>query len=119
MFCAQAETVCALDGEDLVGVYILHPNNIGRCSHIANASYAVKKNTPGGGGIGKALVCDCLARAEKDGFTGLQFNAVVSTNYTAICLYLKLGFQIIGTVKNGYRLKDGTYQDTIIFLKSW
>ena len=28
---------------EIVGLYILHPNNIGRCGHIANASYAVKK----------------------------------------------------------------------------
>ena len=24
----------------VLGLYILHPNNIGRCGHIANASYA-------------------------------------------------------------------------------
>lgn len=52
MFAAQTETVCVrLDGE-VVGVYILHPNHIGRCSHVANASYGVK---PGcrGAGIGR------------------------------------------------------------------
>lgn len=33
MFAAQTETVCVrLDGE-VVGVYILHPNHIGRCPH--------------------------------------------------------------------------------------
>lgn len=118
MFNKQTETVCALYGEEVVGVYILHPNNFGRCGHIANASYAVKKEFRGKG-IGKTLVCDCLERAKKNKFKGLQFNAVVSNNYAAICLYLKLGFSVIGTIKNGYRLKDDTYHDTIIFLKSW
>ena len=28
----------------VVGLYILHPNNVGRCGHICNASYAVKKD---------------------------------------------------------------------------
>lgn len=28
----------------VVGLYILHPNNVGRCGHIANASYAVAEN---------------------------------------------------------------------------
>lgn len=28
----------------VVGLYILHPNNVGRCGHIANASYAVAGN---------------------------------------------------------------------------
>lgn len=27
----------------LVGYYILHPNNIGRCSHVVNASYVLDK----------------------------------------------------------------------------
>lgn len=27
----------------LVGYYILYPNNIGRCSHVANASYVLDK----------------------------------------------------------------------------
>ena len=118
MFDAQTATVCALDGEELVGLYILHPNNIGRCGHIANCSYAVK---PGrrDKGIGRLLVTDSIARAQHHGFKGLQFNAVVSTNYRAITLYLKLGFTLIGTIKNGYRLADGSFVDTLIFLKSW
>jgi Sortase and related acyltransferases len=118
MFARQTETVCALDNGTVVGVYILHPNNFGRCGHIANASFAV---APGqrGKGTGKALVEDCLERALRHGFKGLQFNAVVASNTIAIALYLKLGFRILGMVDNGYRMQDGTYRDTIIFLKSW
>lgn len=29
------------DNDEVVGLYILHPNNVGRCGHICNASYAV------------------------------------------------------------------------------
>ncbi len=118
MFCAQTKTVCAHSGDEVVGVYILHPNNIGRCAHIANASYAVKEGCRGMG-IGRALVEDCIARAKQAGFRGLQFNAVVATNTTAIALYLKLGFAVLGTVPGGYRDKDGHYSDTLIFLKTW
>jgi len=118
MFCAQTETVCATAGSEVVGVYILHPNNIGRCSHIANASYAVKADVRGQG-IGRMLVEDCLMRAKENGFRGLQFNAVVVSNTAAIALYLKLGFKILGTVAGGYRDKSGSYRDTLIFLKSW
>lgn len=118
MFSQQTKTVCALLEGEVVGVYILHPNNIGRCGHIANASYAVKRECRGMG-IGRQLVTDCLEQAKKCGFKGLQFNAVVCTNYSAIALYLKLGFSILGTVKNGYRLGDCSYTDTLIFLKSW
>ncbi len=117
MFGAQTQTVCAVKGSEVVGVYILHPNNIGRCAHIANASYAVKAGLRGQG-IGRLLVEDCLARAKENGFRGLQFNAVVASNTAAIALYLKLGFKVLGTVTGGYRDKDGHYRDTLIFLKA-
>lgn len=42
MYCGVAE----MDGK-VVGLYILHPNNIGRVGHIANASYAVERGTRG------------------------------------------------------------------------
>ena len=118
MFLAQTETVCAHRNGEIVGVYILHPNNIGRCAHIANASYAVRSDCRGQG-IGRALVEDCVTRAQKHGFCGLQFNAVVASNTPAIALYLKLGFNILGTVTDGYRYKDGSYRNTLIFLKTW
>lgn len=117
MFDAQTQTVCAVKDGEVVGVYILHPNNIGRCAHIANASYAVKAGLRGQG-IGRLLVEDCLARAKENGFRGLQFNAVVASNTAAIALYLKLGFKVLGTVTGGYRDKDGHYGDTLIFLKT-
>ena len=118
MFEAQTASVCALDGDEVVGVYILHPNNIGRCGHIANASYAVKANARGRG-VGRALVEDCIRQAKTHGFRGLQFNAVVSTNTAAIALYIKLGFRVIGTVPGGYRYKDEGYRDTLIMIKTW
>ena len=40
---------------EIVGLYILHPNNIGRCGHICNANYTVK-DTVRGQGVGKAIV---------------------------------------------------------------
>lgn len=118
LFTSQTATICLFHQAELVGLYILHPNNIGRCSHIANASYAVK-STFRGRGLGRILVNDSIEKAQQHGFWGLQFNAVVASNYRAISLYLKLGFQIIGTIPNGFRLKDGSYCDTLIFLKSW
>ncbi|MCI6873368.1 MAG: GNAT family N-acetyltransferase, partial [Hallerella sp.] len=38
-----AQTYCAVAEEKgkVFGLYILHPNNVGRCGHISNASYAV------------------------------------------------------------------------------
>ena len=87
-FKSQSYTGIAYDEEtgDIVGLYILHPNNVGRCGHICNASYAVKL-TQRGKHIGEILVTDCL--------------------------YKKLDFVQLGVIPKGFRMKDGTYEDII------
>ena len=105
--CGVAEA----DGE-VVGMYILHPNNIGRCGHICNASYAVRSRMRGLH-IGEALVKDCLEQGKALGFTILQFNAVVRTNTYARRLYEKLGFVQLGIIPGGFRMPDGHYEDIV------
>lgn len=97
------------DGE-ILGVYILHPNNIGRCGHIANASYAVASKSRGLH-IGEKLVLDCMRQAHEVGFKVLQFNAVVATNIHARHLYERIGFKQLGVIPGGFRLKNGEYED--------
>ena len=113
-FKSQSFTGIAIDADtgEVVGLYILHPNNVGRCGHILNASYAVKKNKRGQH-IGEFLVKDCLAKAKEIGFRILQFNAVVATNTSALKLYKKLGFTQLGVIPKGFLLKDGNYEDII------
>lgn len=115
-FAAQSFTGIAEADGKVLGLYILHPNNVGRCGHIANASYGV---SPGarGLGAGEKLVRHSLEMCPACGFVGLQFNAVVCTNTAAIRLYERLGFEHIGTTKNGYRLRDGSYADLFLFNK--
>ncbi len=111
-FHSQSFTgVCEEKGE-LLGLYILHPNNVGRCGHICNASYAVSSKHRGRG-IGEALVLHCLKTAKELGFRIMQFNAVVSNNAGALKLYAKLGFTRLGVIPGGFLMKDGSYQDII------
>lgn len=112
-FEAQSYTGVAEDEHGAVlGLYILHPNNIGRCGHICNASYAVRGDMRGKH-IGEALVLDCMKQAKALGFGILQFNAVVKTNLSARHLYEKLGFTPLGIIPDGFRMKDGSYEDII------
>jgi len=113
-FNAQTKTITAKDTKDdqVVGMYILHPNNVGRCAHICNASYAVSKDCRGKG-IGELLVKDCIKRAKECGFKILQFNAVVADNIPALNLYKKLGFKQLGTIPKGFKNIDGVYKDII------
>ena len=113
-FAAQTYCAVAEDDGNIVGLYILHPNNVGRCGHIANASYAVD-STCRGKHIGEQLVSDCLVQAKKAGFKLMQFNAVVENNIHARHLYERLGFQLIGTVPNGFQMKDGSYQNIYLY----
>ena len=100
------------DTGEVVGLYILHPNNIGRCGHIANASYAVRADRRGQG-VGEALVRHCLDKARELGFRVIQFNAVVASNTHALRLYEKLGFVRLGVIPGGFRMKDGHYEDIV------
>lgn len=111
-FVSQTYTGVAVDSETdrIYGLYILHPNNIGRCGHICNASYAVAADSRGLH-IGEKLVKDCMAQGKMHGFKVLQFNAVVATNIHARHLYERLGFVQLGTISGGFRMKDGRYED--------
>lgn len=97
---------------EVVGLYILHPNNVGRCGHICNASYAVRRDIRGEH-IGEKLVLDCISMAKKKGFGVLQFNAVVASNVHALHLYKRIGFTPLGVIPGGFRMPDGHYEDII------
>ena len=112
-FAGQTFTGVAKDDDgNVVGLYILHPNNVGRCGHIANASYAVDKSLRGQH-IGETLVKHSMSQAKAEGFRILQFNAVVASNIHALHLYERLGFTAMTPIPDGFRLPDGSYEDII------
>ena len=114
-FSSQSYTGVAEDSEtgEVVGLYILHPNNVGRCGHIANTSYAVK-SCRRGLHIGEQLVKDSLAMGARLGFRLMQFNAVVAANVHALHLYQRLGSTQLGRIPQGFLMKDGHYEDIIL-----
>ncbi len=111
-FNGQSFTGVYEDEGEILGLYILHPNNVGRCGHIANASYAVKSGQRGKR-IGEQLILHSMQRGRELGFRILQFNAVTATNTGALHLYQKLGFKQLGRIPGGFRDKSGEYVDII------
>ena len=109
-FAAQSFCGVAEENGTIFGLYILHPNNVGRCGHICNASYAVA-SAARGKHIGEQLVKDSLQTGKKLGFRILQFNAVVESNVHARHLYERLGFRQLGTIPGGFRMKDGHFEN--------
>ena len=117
-FAAQVYCGVAADAQsgEICGMYILHPNNVGRCGHICNTSYAVDSGSRGLH-IGEKLVKDSLVQGKAHGFSILQFNAVVESNIHARHLYERLGFVPLGMIPKGFRMKDGHYENICPYYK--
>lgn len=111
-FSKQSFTAVAEYNNEVIGIYILHPNNIGRCKHIANASYVVK-SAYRCKGVGRNLILHSIETAKMINFKILQFNAVTVSNKKALQLYKKLGFVQLGKIPGGYLNKNNEYIDII------
>lgn len=96
--CVVAKT----DQGEIVGAYIIRPNQPGYGNHIANAAYMVSTEKRGNG-IGKQLGAHSLKEAKRLGYEAMQFNLVVSTNISAVKAWQSVGFEIIGTIPEAYR----------------
>jgi L-amino acid N-acyltransferase YncA len=91
----------AEDDGQVVGIYKLIPNHVGRGSHVSNASFMVDPSAQGKG-VGRALGEHCLEEARRQGYDAMQFNFVVSTNTAGVALWKKLGFEIVGTLPKAF-----------------
>jgi L-amino acid N-acyltransferase YncA len=95
-------TVVAADPDGtILGTAEMGPNYEGPAAHIASASFMVDP-AHARHGVGVALGEHVLERARAAGFRGMQFNAVVETNEAAIALWRRLGFEVLGTVPEGF-----------------
>jgi GNAT superfamily N-acetyltransferase len=109
----QGSTYLARQNNDVVGSFYLKPNQPGLGDHVANAGYMVNPAIFGKG-IGRAMGEFSIEEARKLGYKAMQFNAVVSTNTYAVRLWESLGFSIVGTSPQSFRLQGSTLVDTYI-----
>jgi ribosomal protein S18 acetylase RimI-like enzyme len=75
---------------------------MGPSGHICNCGYMVSEEARGQG-IARSLCEHSQQVAIELGFEAMQFNSVVSTNKTAIKLWERLGFSIIGAIPKAYK----------------
>jgi GNAT superfamily N-acetyltransferase len=94
-------TVVAVDGDTILGTAKMNRNHGGGGSHIASASFMVD-STHGGRGVGRVLGEEVISWATGAGYRAIQFNAVVESNTRAVHLWKSLGFEIIGTLPEGF-----------------
>ena len=93
--------VAERDGQAL-GCYRLAPNQMGPGDHVANGSYMVAPQARRQG-IASTLCEHSLEQARRAGFSAMQFNAVVASNTTAVRLWQRHGFSIVGQVPGAFR----------------
>jgi len=115
-FSPSMETYVLEDNGQILGTYVIKPNQIDLGSHIANGSYMVHPQAQGRG-IGNLLCEHSLIEAKRFGFKAIQFNLVVSTNKVAVKLWQKHGFEIIGTIPEGFNHATMGYVDAYIMFR--
>ena len=91
----------ATEGETVLGTSKVGANREGPGAHVATAGFMVAPEHAGRG-VGRALGEHAMAWAKEQGFTAMQFNAVVETNAAAVHLWQALGMEVVGTVPRAH-----------------
>jgi ribosomal protein S18 acetylase RimI-like enzyme len=106
----------AEEDKEILGCYLLRPNQAGLGNHVANAGYMVAPHARGKGVAG--TMCEhSLQIAREAGFTAMQFNFVVASNTVAVALWQKHGFEIVGRVPKAFRHKTLGLTDAYVMYR--
>ncbi len=100
---APAATWVAVDDAGaVVGTYYLKPNQPTLGAHVCNCGYIVAEQARGQG-IASALCEHSQEEARRQGFLAMQYNLVVSMNTSAVRLWKRHGFELVGTLPGAFR----------------
>ncbi len=73
------------------------------------------------GGRGKGIASEMCEHSQREaitlGFKAMQYNLVVSTNETAIHLWKRHGFEVIGTLPEAFRHPQLGFVDAFVMYK--
>lgn len=113
-WCAPGNTVFIAEQEDeIAGTYLLRANQKGGGSHVANCGYVTAPHASGRG-VARAMCAHSLEYAKAQGFRGMQFNFVVSTNAAAVHLWEKLGFVTLCRIPEAFLHPKLGYVDALV-----
>ena len=116
-FANGTRTYVAEDDGKVVGSYILRPNRPGLGNHVANAGFMVDPPARRSG-IGRIMGEHALDEARRLGYRAMQFNFVISTNESAVRLWQRLGFKIVGTLPDAFRHSQKGLVDAYVMFRS-
>lgn len=112
----QATFVAVDDDAAILGTYYIKPNQGGGGAHVCNCGYIVGEAARGRG-VASAMCAHSQAEAVARGFRAIQFNFVVSTNETAIGLWQRNGFEVVGTLPGAFLHPELGYVDAFVMYK--
>ena len=112
-----SETFIAVDKNNhVLGTYYIRECQPGLGSHVGNCGYIVSEHARGRG-LASKLCEHSQQEAIARGFDAIQFNFVVSTNITAVRLWQKHGFDIIGTLPKAFQHARLGFVDVLVMYK--
>ena len=115
-FADGHEVFVAEEAGLITGCYYLQANQRGGGAHVANCGYATASALTGRG-IATAMCEHSLQHAAERGFRAMQFNFVVSTNERAVALWQRLGFDIVGTIPQGFEHPTLGFVDAFVMYR--
>ena len=116
-FGKGTRTYVAEQNGKVVGSYILRDNRPGLGNHVSNAGFMVDPAARRFG-VGHAMGEHALAEARRLGYRAMQFNFVISTNESAVRLWQRLGFRIVGTLPGAFRHSQKGLVDAYVMFRS-
>lgn len=106
-------TFVATTGEgEIVGTYFLTPNQRGGGAHVCNCGFASTIR-----GVGTALLQHALTEARSAGFRAMQFNFVVSSNVSAVRLWERHGFDVVGRLPGAFQHPREGFVDALVMYR--
>lgn len=100
----------------ILGTYYIKPNQPTLGAHVCNCGYIVAEQARGRG-IASAMCEHSQREVATRGFRAMQYNLVVSTNEVAVQLWIKQGFEIIGTLPKAFQHARMGYVDAHVMFK--
>ena len=110
------EVFLAESGDEVLGTYFIHPNQLGPGSHVSNCGYATAPSARGKG-VARAMCAHSLEHARARGYRSMQFNIVVSTNAPAVHLWESMGFRTLCRVPGAFRHPTLGFVDTLLMFR--
>ena len=106
----------AFVGNQLASLIFLFPFERQKMAHRGQLGLSVRKEF-WGRGLGRNMMSAVLECARRSGLEQVELE-VVADNLPALDLYRKAGFSVYGMRPRGFRLRDGSYRDELLMLRT-